>query len=244
MLSRSPRSVDLSLLNRCCLNSELCKFWSLPNRSSPLIVGELACVCAHVVVLKERRNKREVSHISDHFPDAKHPTVGGSWRYGHIRLILVIPVDHIAASVNLNYTSTVLASTLYCVAPPALHCSSLLCLTVMMTITNSLTPTKNVRFFFRFYRLSPAEKMAVTSQRQRTTIRTMCWKYERKPPITVQVQGEPSRRTVVSRFYGIYLLARMTGTELKIMKLDKAANRLASWLHLSTSILSFIGKKH
>lgn len=36
MLSHSLCSVDLSLLNRCCLNSDLRKFWSVPNRSSPL----------------------------------------------------------------------------------------------------------------------------------------------------------------------------------------------------------------
>lgn len=99
MLSHSPRSVDLSLLNRCCLNSELCKFWSLLNLSSPLTVGACACVG-----LKKRQREREVSRISDHFTSVQYSTVGGR-RYAHTGLILVITVDHIAASVNLNYAA-------------------------------------------------------------------------------------------------------------------------------------------
>lgn len=105
MLSHSPRSVDLSLPNRCCLNRGLCKFRSLPNFSSPSTVA--VCVC--MFVQKKRKKEGEVSHISDHFTNVQYSPVGGR-RYAHTGLILVITVDHIAASVNLNYAATVLAS--------------------------------------------------------------------------------------------------------------------------------------
>lgn len=36
ILCHSPRSVDLSLRNRCCLNGEIHKFWSVPEPVLPL----------------------------------------------------------------------------------------------------------------------------------------------------------------------------------------------------------------
>lgn len=59
MLSHSPCSVDLSLLNRCCRNRELCKFWSLPNLSSPL-TGSVH-VCVRALVCTEKEKEREGS---------------------------------------------------------------------------------------------------------------------------------------------------------------------------------------
>lgn len=72
MLSRSPHSVDLSLSNRCCLNSELCKFWRLPTLLSPWA----ECVC---VGLKKRKRERGKSY----FRSLHQCTLFPQWEGGH-----------------------------------------------------------------------------------------------------------------------------------------------------------------
>lgn len=110
MLSYSPCRVDLSLPNRCCLNSELGKFWSLPNLSSPLGVSVCACVCE-----EEKGREGSKSNIRLLLQCTLFRSGGGGggigggrgWRITHTGLILVITVDHIAATVNLNYAAVV-----------------------------------------------------------------------------------------------------------------------------------------
>lgn len=63
MLSHSLCSVDLSLLNRCCLNSDLCKFWSMLSLSS------LRSWCACVGL---RSRNVGVSHIYGYFIDVQY----------------------------------------------------------------------------------------------------------------------------------------------------------------------------
>lgn len=104
LLSHSLCSVDPSLLSRCCLNSELCKLWSLLNLPAPVTVS------VHVCIKKKTKKEPEaVSHISDHFTTVQSSLVGGGG-YAHTGLILVNTVDHIADSVNLNFAASVLTS--------------------------------------------------------------------------------------------------------------------------------------
>lgn len=63
MLSHSLCSVDLSLLNRCCLNSDLCKFWSMLSLFSPLSW----CPCVGL-----RNRNVGVSHIYNYFIDVQY----------------------------------------------------------------------------------------------------------------------------------------------------------------------------
>lgn len=91
MLSHSTHSVDLSLLNRCCLNSELI--------AEALL--SLDCWCA----------KKEREGSKSYFRSLHQCTIfHGGRETVRPQLILVITVDHIAASVYLNYAATALAS--------------------------------------------------------------------------------------------------------------------------------------
>lgn len=155
MLSHSPRSVDLSLLNRCCLNRELCKFGRLQNLSSPSTVDARVCACVDLKKWSTRGNE-VIFQITS--PKLNVP----QWerRYAHTRLIFVISTSHCSFSKSKLCCNNISLTRPPTVLPTASHFFK-----SFMSDGNDedghSSPTSWVRFFFAAHRAA-----AVKSKRE------------------------------------------------------------------------------